>query len=165
MGEWHDDVDCRPEGALRPGGRGGQDLLLVRLRPLGQPAVLRRLAQGGRPRAHAVRGPEERDRLSLRLQAVEERPLLRRDPPEPVSGRPEPLATGLNRNSEPFLVLRNRAQRGVSKDDPVGADGCGDWTILRDAMLRTAPQDEGVRPAPNEGDGAAANFFLAFKGP
>ena len=29
-------------------GRSGQDLLLVRLRPLGQPAVLRRLAQGRR---------------------------------------------------------------------------------------------------------------------
>ena len=42
----------------------------------------------------------------------------------------------------PPLVLRSRAKRGVSKDAP-GGDGGVTWTILRDAMLRIAPQDEG----------------------
>ena len=41
-------------------------------------------AVGMAPIAFVAR--EERHRLSLRLQAVEERALLRRDPPEPVSG-------------------------------------------------------------------------------
>ena len=58
--------------------RSGQDLLLVRLRQVRQPAVLRRLAQGRRHGAESVHRREDRDRLALRLQAVEERALLRR---------------------------------------------------------------------------------------
>ena len=101
----------------------------------------------------AVHGAKERDRLVLRLQADQERAPLRRDPPEPVSGGQEPSATGLNRNSEPFLVLRSRAnplilrsnaKHCVSKDGPAGVRAGPHWSVLRDAALRTAPQDEGV---------------------
>ena len=45
-------------------------------------------------------------------------------------------------NSLAALVLRSRATRGVSKDAPGGAGEGVSWTILRDAMLRIAPQDE-----------------------
>ena len=67
----------------------GQVLLLVRLRPIRQSAVLRRLAQDRRPRADAFRRREERHGLSLRLQAVEERALLRRELTGPCDGRAE----------------------------------------------------------------------------
>jgi TadE-like protein len=40
------------------------------------------------------------------------------------------------------LVLRRR--EAASKDVQGGANGATPWTILRDAMLRTAPQDEAV---------------------
>jgi hypothetical protein len=40
------------------------------------------------------------------------------------------------------LVLRSRAQRGVSKDGPARTNEAAGWIILRDAMLRIAPQDE-----------------------
>jgi len=40
------------------------------------------------------------------------------------------------------LVLRSHAQRGVSKDAPASTTGAVHWTILRDARLRIAPQDE-----------------------
>ena len=52
------------------------------------------------------------------------------------------------RNSQAALVLRSRAMRGVSEDAPGGADEAGSWTILRDAMLRIAPQDEAAELAP-----------------
>jgi len=45
-------------------------------------------------------------------------------------------------------VLRRRAKRGVSKDAPGGANEAASWTILRDAMLRIAPQDEVAEVAP-----------------
>ena len=46
------------------------------------------------------------------------------------------------------LVLRSRAERGVSNDAPGGANKTASWAILRDAMLRIAPQDEAVALAP-----------------
>jgi hypothetical protein len=52
------------------------------------------------------------------------------------------------RNSQAALVLRSRAERGVSKDTPGGANEAASWTILRDAMLRIAPQDEAMGSAP-----------------
>ena len=39
-------------------------------------------------------------------------------------------------------------KRGVSKDAPGGANEAASWTILRDAMMRIAPQDEAVELAP-----------------
>jgi hypothetical protein len=53
-----------------------------------------------------------------------------------------------DRKSQAALVLRSRAKRGVSKDAPGGANEAASWTILRDAMLRIAPQDEAVELAP-----------------
>ena len=44
----------------------------------------------------------------------------------------------------PKPQLRSRAKRGVSKDAPGRANEAASWTILRDAMLRIAPQDEAV---------------------
>jgi hypothetical protein len=46
------------------------------------------------------------------------------------------------------VVLRRRAERGVSKDAPKGASETASWTILRDAMLRIAPQNEVEEFAP-----------------
>jgi hypothetical protein len=41
-----------------------------------------------------------------------------------------------------LLVLRSRAERGVSKDAPSRAIDAAPGTILRDATLRVTPQDE-----------------------
>ena len=78
FGDKKHDSSRRPEGAIRPGRRSGQNLLLVRLRPVGQSAILRRLAQSRRHGADGLYRREDRHRLSLRLQDLEERALLRR---------------------------------------------------------------------------------------
>ena len=102
----HDDADCRAEVALRSGRRSRQVLLLVRLRPFDQSAVLRRLAQGHRSRADAFRRREKRHCLSLRLQADEERALLRRDPPDPVIGAAWASQRGRRRSRRLFCFAK-----------------------------------------------------------
>jgi hypothetical protein len=51
-----------------------------------------------------------------------------------------------NCNYQAAFVLRRR--EAASKDAPGGANEAPNWTILRDAMLRIAPQDEAVELAP-----------------
>src|SRR6185312_17442467 len=53
-----------------------------------------------------------------------------------------PRAMSAGFGEGPHVVLRRRAERGVSKDAPKGASETASWTILRDAMLRIAPQNE-----------------------
>jgi hypothetical protein len=50
-----------------------------------------------------------------------------------------------NRNYQAAFVLRRR--EADSKDAPGGANEAPNWTILRDAILRLAPQDEAVELA------------------
>jgi hypothetical protein len=57
------------------------------------------------------------------------------------------------------LVLRSRAKRGVSKDAHLRVNARAGWIVLRDAMLRIAPQDEAVWTAPDEKGEAVAGFF------
>jgi len=52
-------------------------------------------------------------------------------------------------NSPAHRVLRSRAQPGVSKEVPEGGNEGANWSILRDAMLGVAPQDEVGRVAAN----------------
>jgi hypothetical protein len=41
------------------------------------------------------------------------------------------------------LILRSDAKQRVSKDGPADAAGHATWSVLRDAALSAAPQDEG----------------------
>ena len=67
--------------------RSGQNLLLVRLRQVRQPTVLRRSAQGFGLRAHGLHRRKGWDCVSLRLQAQHQGALLRRLPQEPLKFR------------------------------------------------------------------------------
>jgi len=42
------------------------------------------------------------------------------------------------------LILRSDAKHRVSKDGPAGGAVHSGWSVLRDAALRAAPQNEGV---------------------
>ncbi len=118
-GEDHDDADCRPESALPSRHRCGQDLLLVRLRPVGQSAVLRRLAQGGRSRAEAFRRGE--------------------GAPPPISAvassrRTRPIATGPTRACDRAIDANERGRRRLppafsfpaTRDDSAAGPDLGD---------------------------------------
>ena len=43
------------------------------------------------------------------------------------------------------LIQRSDAKHRVSKDGPADAAGRASWSVLRDAALSAAPQDEGER--------------------
>src|SRR5690606_28231788 len=71
-----------------PAGSGkGQDLLLVRLRPEQEAAVLRWLAQGHRVLASGVDRAARPDCLLLRLQAEQQGTAVRRHPQQPAERR------------------------------------------------------------------------------
>jgi len=74
----------RPESALRRRGRGGQEILLVRLWPQQEPALLWWFAQGHGLRTDRLHRRKDRHGVSVRLQAHCQRALLRRDAHEAV---------------------------------------------------------------------------------
>src|SRR6266446_1875987 len=71
-------TDPGAKGALSDNRRRRQAVLLVRLRAQRQPALLRRRAQGSRPRTACLYRGEVRYGLALRLQGDRRQALLRR---------------------------------------------------------------------------------------
>src|SRR5439155_18838 len=89
-GEEYGRTPYRAEIPVR-GRTRSRRLLVVPLRGLEKPAVLRRHAQGQRVRAREIRGGQGRKALAVRLQAHPQPAFLRRQPQEALGGRSTPV--------------------------------------------------------------------------
>ena len=103
----------------------------------------------------AYKAEKDAHGLVLRLQAEQERAPLRRNPPEPVSGDeasgPSNRIGALSSSRETATsILRSNAEHCVSKDGPACVRASPRWSVLRDAALHAAPQDEGVWTDPDD---------------
>ncbi len=111
-----------PESALSSRCRSGEDILLVRLRPIQEATFLRWLAQDYRYCARRVDSGKDQHILFLRLQTFKNRTPLRWQPRKTLKergGAPISLGAHQGQSARPWLVLRAAPARGHERFNDV----------------------------------------------
>jgi len=111
-----------PESALSSRCRSGEDILLVRLRPIQEATFLRWLAQDYRYCARRVDSGKDRHILSLRLQTFKNRTPLRWQPRKTLKergGAPISLGAGQGQSARSWRVLHAAPARGHERFNDV----------------------------------------------